>query len=87
MKKIFLSKDSENNESGYSSEEETLTGNLCGLCGKIITGPRIGLITHLGNLHTHATLKKIDQMVTMSELHLVVKIRYRAISRALSISD
>ena len=76
-----------NSESGYSSEDDNCVGNCCGICGKNITGPRMGLIVHLGNRHIHSTLREIDPLVTVTELHLVVKIRNRAISRALAIQD
>ena len=77
-------------ESGYSSEEETqekLTKNQCGICDKTIPGPRIGLVVHFGNHHIHSTLREIGLLVSISELHKIVKIRNRAINRALTIQE
>ena len=77
-------------ESGYSSEEETQekpTINQCGICDKTIPGPRIGLVVHFGNHHIHSTLQEIGLLVSISELHKIVKIRNRAINRALTIQE
>ena len=72
-------------DSGFSSDEEqNLTSNFCKICQKKLSGPRTALLAHLGTNHVHENLFEIGKELTMKELHLLVKIRYRTINRLLS---
>ena len=69
-------------DSGFSSDEEqNLISNFCKICQKKLSGPRTA---HLGTNHVHVTLFEIGKELSVKELHLLVKIRYRTINRLLS---
>ena len=73
-------------DSGFSSDEEqNLISHFCKLCQKKLSGPRTALLAHMGTNHVHENLFDIGKELSMKELHLLVKIRYRTINRLLSI--
>ena len=76
------------NESGYDSEssvaDQKPTINHCRYCNKEICGPRIGLVVHLGSIHTDKTLLELSKHLKGSEVHNMLAVRKRTIGRVLT---
>ena len=75
-------------ESGYGSESSVNdvkpTINYCPYCCKGISGPRVGLVVHLGSVHTGKTLLEVSKHLKASEVHNMLSVRKRTIDRVLS---
>ena len=76
-------------ESGYSSDASADSShhgnNYCPFCDKELSGPRIGLIVHLGRIHTEKTLQQISKFAVANETHRIVKIRNIIIQQKLTV--
>ena len=76
------------NESGYDSESSAADGkptiHHCPYCKKGLCGPRIGLVVHLGSVHTDKALLEVSKHLKGSEVHNMLSVRKRTIHRILS---